>query len=418
MSEMNEEEHYTVRDVIVLYHELNLDKYSISDDYFRGGRHCLFDPIREMLVVKTPEEIVRQKFICYLQDKMNIPKQMIQVEVPLSRFKKGAKGRADIVVFGITNDEEQVPVIVVECKAPSVPLTYYTTEQATNYDNVLSANTIITTNGNRFAIMNKKESVYKSLASIPSYEQIIKQNRLLFIENDEDNWERPAFKEIGEQDTIDCFIENGWISEVTDERLYPFLVNLTGFIQCDKTRLNKQILRNIKIIEDGGIRYFSFGNAAGGNWPGYYRFFILEDVEGNNQIVSVSVLAAASHVDDPKFGNRSGHTTLVVAIDDFDTRHNSLQLKLDKYILETPQEFQIYHDGTLTAGKGGAVKRSDVIDYINIHAPELLDENRNILLGKFKKAKEINWNDQESTDFIGRLIKYALVRDQFRRTRK
>ena len=84
--------------MIYLYHELNLDKYDIADDYLRLGKQCIFDNTREMLVIKTPEEIVRQKIVCYLKDKMKVPAQMIEVEVPLSHFRKNAKGRADIVV--------------------------------------------------------------------------------------------------------------------------------------------------------------------------------------------------------------------------------------------------------------------------------------------------------------------------------
>lgn len=401
--------------MIYLYHELNLDKYDIADDYLRLGKQCIFDNTREMLVIKTPEEIVRQKIVCYLKDKMKVPAQMIEVEVPLSHFRKNAKGRADIVVFGMNTDEIRVPIMIVECKSPKVVLTDYTIEQATRYDCILAANTIMTTNGNFLTIRNKQGLTYRSLAKIPNYRQLISQKGLIFVENECDDWERPNFENICNEEIVENFVENGWLSESTDKKYYPFLINLAGFLQCDKNRLTPQVLHGVKIIKDGGIRFFSFGNAAGGTWAGHYRYFVIEDNKKNNQIVSISVLTTGETVNDPVFKNRKGKTTLVAAVDDFDKRHNSLQLNLDKHIVETQKVYKICHDGTLTAGKNGAVKREKVIKYVKTHAPELISNDGQILLGTFKKREEINWNEKESTDFIGRLIKYALVRDQLRR---
>jgi len=396
-----------------MYHEINLDKYKINCNYKRNYKKCIFDPIREMLIIATPEEVVRQKIIQFLHDEMNVPRQMIEVEVPLSHFKEKAKGRADIVVFGLDSNKERIPLVVIECKASI--LNDYTIDQVTRYDSVLGANTIITTNGKFIKIMNKHGKSYRNLAAIPTYNQLIKQKELVYVEDENDNWERPDFCNIHTNESSECFINNGWISESTDKSKYPILVNLTGFIQDDRQRLEPQQLMGIKIIQDGGIRYFSFGNAAGGVWSGHYRYFVVEDGQGNHQIVNISILASATHINDPVFGNRRGNTTLVVAVDDFDKRHNSLQLNIDKYLIEVGQEYYIHHDGTLTAGKGGAVKRAEVLQYIKQHTPELLDEQGKIFLGKFSNSQEISWKQEETIEFIGRAIKYALVRDDFRR---
>ncbi|EHK2327674.1 hypothetical protein [Clostridium perfringens] len=45
------------------YLEINLDKYNIGKRYYRNNKKCIFDLIREIFVLETPEEIVRQKFI-------------------------------------------------------------------------------------------------------------------------------------------------------------------------------------------------------------------------------------------------------------------------------------------------------------------------------------------------------------------
>lgn len=51
--------------------------------------------------------------------------------------------------------------------------------------------------------------------------------------------------------------------------------------------------------------------------------------------MSISIYGAIAFYNDPRWCNRKGHTNLIVAIDDFDKRHNALQLNLDAYTLVT-----------------------------------------------------------------------------------
>ncbi len=194
------------------------------------------------------------------------------------------------------------------------------------------------------------------------------------------------------------------------------MLNLIGFIQDTKTKFSPFATESYDVIEDGD-RYTSFGNAAGGTWEGDYRYFVLEDSEGNNQIVSISVLGSMKCVNHPVFGNRKGQTILVVAIDDFDKRHNSLQLNLDKYVHKQGNEFVVWHDGTITIGKKGAAKRSEMIEYIRKNDSTLLNQNDIIVLGTFDCTREILWKQPEAKAFIRNLIQYALIRDDFRRAK-
>ena len=81
-----------------------------------------FDPIRKKLILISPEEIVRQQVIQFLIKDMQVPTEYIEVEVPMSYFKKGLKGRADIIVYG-ERDNQLIPLLIIECKANHVPLT-------------------------------------------------------------------------------------------------------------------------------------------------------------------------------------------------------------------------------------------------------------------------------------------------------
>lgn len=76
---------------------------------------------------------------------------------------------------------------------------------------------------------------------------------------------------------------------------------------------------------------------------------------------------------------------------------------------------EIWHDGSLTLGNRGAIKRKEVIEYIREKCPELIYKDDKIFLGTFDNSIEFNWEQDNVIDFIGRLIKYALLRDEFRK---
>jgi len=401
--------------------DLRLDQYHLVDKYIRNGRSCYLDPLRQRLTIETPEETIRQKVLYYLKDQMGVPFDKIDVEVPMSHFKGRAQGRADIIVYGKDVEDSLRPVLVIECKAPHVVLTDDVFEQVARYNTVLNADTLMITNGIsvEFWSWDYDEEAYRELAVIPSYADLVYKQKLIFDNSPKLSWTRPDFFFLSSDELVQHFLDYGWIGEGTHCSLYHFLINLGGLIQDDSNKLDPQVIYGINIIEDGGIRHTTFGNAAGGSWTGHYRFFIIKDNEGNNQILSFAIFGSLKCENHPKFGNRRGHTSLIVAIDDYDKRHNALQLNLDNYILVNGNQVTIWHDGKITIGASGAAKKSELIEFIKIHSPDLLDASSSrVILGSFDDTKEISWEQSETKKFIGRLIKYALIRDSFRRFKK
>lgn len=396
--------------------EVNLESFIIERTYIRNGKNCFFDQIRQILVIATPEEYVRQKLIRYLFETMKVPLDRIGVEVPLAHFKRGEKSRADIVIYGNYDEDNLMPVMVIECKAPEVFLTDTVYEQVRYYNEILGSDTIAITNGLEFLIWSwdEKQKEFLPLVGLPQYRDLVLKQNLQFDYEEQLEWERPKFSEIFGGKVANEFIEQGWIGEGTDITLYPFIINLAGFLLDDTNRLPPQVLNGINIIEDGGIRYTSFGNWAGGRWPGFYRYFIVEDSEKNNQIISLAIMGGIKCENHPKFRNSPGYAVLIVAIDDFDKSHNSLQLNIDNYTIRQDDTVNIWHDGRLAVGNLGAVKKNDVLGFIKEKAPELIDENGKVFLGSFNNLQEIIWETPEAKEFIGRIIKYALLRDEFR----
>lgn len=146
---------------------LNLPKYqfSISDS---EGKPKIFDRIRKKKVTLTPEEWVRQNFIMFLIEDKGYPASLIGIETKVNI--NGLSQRADIVVYNRLGR----PMLIVECKAPSVKITQEVFAQASRYNITLQTRLICVTNGLQHycALLDKDRANYNFLEEIPSYKQI------------------------------------------------------------------------------------------------------------------------------------------------------------------------------------------------------------------------------------------------------
>jgi hypothetical protein len=81
--------------------------------------------------------------------------------------------------------------------------------------------------------------------------------------------------------------------------------------------------------------------------------------------------------------------------------------------------YTIRHDGALTVGKHGRAKNSEVLGYVSNQAPELIRFNQSkelpeVELGTLDNSRQINWEQKKTRNFTANLIRYALIREQFR----
>lgn len=107
----------------------------------QNGRLEVFDPVRRKWVALTPEEYVRQYTILYFLNDRHVPLSHLSVERAIT--VNGLTKRYDIVVY----DNDGKPAVVVECKAPEVPITQEVVEQAGRYNRTLRAPFLGVTNG-------------------------------------------------------------------------------------------------------------------------------------------------------------------------------------------------------------------------------------------------------------------------------
>jgi hypothetical protein len=101
----------------------------------------VFDPIRKKWLVLTPEEHVRQYMLQYMMDKLQYPPALISVE---KQIMVGTLSRRfDIVVY----DRNHRPWMLVECKAPDVPISERTLHQLLQYHSTMQCPYWVLSNG-------------------------------------------------------------------------------------------------------------------------------------------------------------------------------------------------------------------------------------------------------------------------------
>lgn len=390
------------------YIEAIFDKIELEK--FQRDGDCIYDPIRCFLLAATPEECVRQKTIVFLQQELGIPVNQIFVEESMAHTKKGARGRADIVIY--RDDECTDVLMIIECKAPHINiLGDEVFKQASGYREILNAEYIMLVNGIEAIIYYYNDGAYHEVKDIPLLEELLRK-KISFVEPEP--FEEFRYEELMSDEFQEAFAENSDISEYTPQYIKGFALNLINLIIYKEIK-NSKFLEKIGVTEDCYVSMPHFGNSGGGNYQNWSHMFIAKDHLDRDQVLGISICATAHTENDPHWGNRTGTTQLNVSITNQESRHHSLQLNLDRCCRYNPLTniVDVTHNGSLTRGKGGAAKRADVIAYIKDREPELVHGDE-IYLGRLNNSRLLEWSDSNVQSFIRNLLRYAVLRDGFR----
>lgn len=129
----------------------------------------VYDPLRVKWVELTPEEHVRQAFTAHLIQDLGYPAARMGNEVSLRL--NGTLRRSDTVVYG----RDRRPLMIVEYKAPHIPVTQKVFEQVVRYNIILKARILVVSNGLRHHAVKVDYTpapVLTMLAGIPSWTQV------------------------------------------------------------------------------------------------------------------------------------------------------------------------------------------------------------------------------------------------------
>ena len=134
----------------------------------RENTPYIFDILRKKYIQITPEEWVRQHFVHFLINNKAYPKSLMANEVLL--HLNTMQRRCDTVVY----QRDLNPCVIVEYKAPTIPITQQVFNQISRYNFVLQVDYLIVSNGlNHYCCkMDYDNKTYTFLQDIPSYSEL------------------------------------------------------------------------------------------------------------------------------------------------------------------------------------------------------------------------------------------------------
>ena len=148
--------------------KLNLPSFDIK---LRGTkeRPMIFDILRKKYIALTPEEWVRQHFIHFLIEHKGYPSTLLANEIQLTIGDKTL--RADSILY----TRELKPRMIIEYKAPHIPITQKVFDQIFTYNIILHVDYLIVSNGLQHYIckMYYESKKYIFLEDIPSYKNLL-----------------------------------------------------------------------------------------------------------------------------------------------------------------------------------------------------------------------------------------------------
>ena len=124
---------------------------SVLKTRLQNNKEQIFCEWRHRWVRLTPEEWVRQQLLHRMVEQLGYPASLIAVETAITVGE--AKKRCDAVVYakhslpGGEGEGGVYPLLIIECKAETVPLTQKTLDQAITYNRKLNVPYLLLYNG-------------------------------------------------------------------------------------------------------------------------------------------------------------------------------------------------------------------------------------------------------------------------------
>lgn len=107
----------------------------------RDGKGRIKSHLRDKWLVETPEEAVRQQYVCVLVNDYQYTLEQMAEEMRIDGDRGHSDARADIVVWRSAAEkrEKKIPLVVVECKAENIAVDQRTYQQGGAYANYTKA---------------------------------------------------------------------------------------------------------------------------------------------------------------------------------------------------------------------------------------------------------------------------------------
>jgi hypothetical protein len=151
---------------LIVLIQLNLPFFSLKLEK-RAEKIYVFDCLRKKYLLLTPEEWVRQHFVNFLIHNLKFPTSLISCENGLKYGNRNK--RVDIIV----KRPNGKVLVIIECKAPHVPISEKTLSQIAVYNQKLQPKFLVLTNGMHHFYLKNDGKSFDFIEQLPLYKDIL-----------------------------------------------------------------------------------------------------------------------------------------------------------------------------------------------------------------------------------------------------
>ena len=200
----------------------------------------------------------------------------------------------------------------------------------------------------------------------------------------------------------------------TDKRLVPFIYNLNDCLRDTTETISELHSNRFTLLSDLGIQYRRYANASGADFgTGYYRVFLVKDQMNNYQfLVGFAIMSTAKTHNDPKFGNETGKSVLLIIYNDGKKDETAAQINLNRFlnVNEDTKTATITHNGAYGKRK---LTKDGLFAYISKYS-DVTIENERVMLGKVDYNSSLTMQSKDIEQLISNLIMYAVARSEYK----
>ena len=167
---------------------------------FKDGKSQIFAPLKNKWLLNTPEESVRQEYICKLVESYGFRLEQMAQGVSIGNAQRGqGRASADILIWKSAEEksENKSPIIVVECKAENITIREEDYFQGKNYVSLSEADFFVTSNLKEtliFAVVkDKSPKLLQQIVDIPDVQSITNNKKMESFLNQTTDFTREAF---------------------------------------------------------------------------------------------------------------------------------------------------------------------------------------------------------------------------------
>ena len=356
---------------------------------------------RDKAVPATPEERVRQRILNWLVKEKGWDKSKIELENSYEWVGDPERHRIrpDIELFDNEGSNRGSPLVVVECKAPSIQLGGAVEQQAREYAVKSGAKHIWISNGDTHKFWIKvSRGTWDPINQLEPLQAEFDPPKVNF-----------QFPNLDDPESVRKYFDASFVTWIGDEEytfLHPNYRRLVLSIHKLLFHMPKRLpysFHGVRVLEDSGSDYRQFGNAGGGRYQNLYADFIAA-TSGRVEALSVTVNASR---------RESGAAHLCVGVRKSGRNHHAVEMHLKGcHWCEESQCWRVYHDGKMSHVRSEivfeAVKESGAGDWLE-ESPE---GKKRLYLGKLHPAEAATW--ENSRELLANLLHYGLIRSNLR----